>query len=225
MSATATFEREAAITRERMAATIDDLQARLSPQALVDSAVDQLSVSGTKAIATVRTAAMGHPIAIVATGLTIALALFARRKVRNATIEYGDSYAAYADYDDGYAADLAVDDVPQGRVGQRIDALQHQAHVAVDGNPLAIVLGGVAAGVLIGALAPVSAVEREAIGDIGSRLEAAGEAAIAAAKGELDVSKFSFAGGTAGITDRGIQSLLTVLGAAGSAALRGPQNA
>jgi hypothetical protein len=220
MSETATYEREAAVTRERMAATIDDLQARLSPKALLDSAVDQLNATGAQALASVRGAAMGHPVAIAAAGIVIGIALLARRKVRSATIEYGDSYAAYADYDDGYAADLAADDIPPGPVAARIDAIQHRAHVAADGKPLAVVLIGVAAGAVLGALIPVSRAEHDLLGDVGLRLEAAGEAALDAAKAELDISKFSFAGGTAGVADRAIQSLLAVLDAAGTALVR-----
>ncbi len=222
MTDTATFEHEAAVTRERIAATIDNLQARLSPQALVESAVSSLNASGVQALASVRGAAMGHPFAIAAAGVAVGVALLARRKVRTATIEYGDSYAAYADYDDGYAANLAADDVPPSPVGVRIEALQHRAHVAVEGNPIAVVVAGVAAGALVGAFVPVGRIEHDAVGDIGLRLEAAGEAAIASVKGELDVSKLSLAGGVDGISDRAIASLVTVLGAAGAALLRKP---
>ena len=216
------YEREAAVTRDRMAATIDDLQARLSPKALVDSAVDSLNATGAQALASVRGAAMGHPVAIGVAGLAIGIALLARSKVRKATIEYGDSYAAYADYDDSYAANLAEDDIPPGPARQRIDALQHRAHVAVDDNPLAVIAVGLATGALIGAIMPVSDVEHAAFADVSARLSAAGDAAIAAAKAELDLSKLSFAGGTAGIAARAVESILAVAGAAGSALLRAP---
>lgn len=222
MSDTATYEREASVTRARMAATIDDLQARLSPKALVGSAVDSLNASGSQALASVRGAAMAHPFAIGAAGVAIAVALFAQRKVRSATIEYGDSYAAYADYDDGYAANLAADDIPPGPVGARLDALQHSAHVAVDGNPMLVIAAGLAAGAVIAAIVPLSIAEQGIVGDVGSRLEAAGDAALDAAKAELDFSKFSFAGGTTGIADRAIESLVRVLTAAGGALVRSP---
>ncbi|QYE34238.1 MULTISPECIES: DUF3618 domain-containing protein [Sphingosinicellaceae] len=222
MSDTATLEREAESTRERIASTIDDLQARLSPRALVDNAVDSLNASSSRAFESVKGAAMAHPIAIAGAGLAAGIALLARSKVKRATIEYGDSYAAYADYDDGYAANLAADDIPAGPARQRIEAIQHKAHVAVDDNPLTVVLVGVATGALIGAIMPVSDIEYAAFGDIGARLEAAGDAAIASAKVELDLSKLSFAGGTAGIMDRAVQSLLSIVGAAGGALLRKP---
>ena len=222
MSDTATLEREAEITRERITATIDGLQARLSPEALVDSAVDSINASSAKVFESVKSRAMAHPLAIAGAGLAFGIALLARSKVKRATIEYGDSYAAYADYDDGYAANLAADDIPVGPARARIGAIQHKAHVAVDDNPLSVVLVGVATGALIGAIMPVSDVEHSMFGDIGARLEAAGDAAIVAAKGELDVSKLSFAGGTTGMVDRAVQSLLTVVEAAGAAVLRNP---
>jgi len=225
MSDTETFEREAAVTRERISSTIDDLHARLSPKALVDSAVDSLNASGAHALASVRGAAMGHPYVIAAAGAAVGIALLARRTVRGATIEYGDSYAAYADYDDGYADNLAAGDTSSASVGIRLEALQHQAHVAVEGHPIAVIAAGIVAGVVIGSLVPVSATEQHAVGEIGLRLEAAGDAAIASLKGELDVSKMSLTGGMGGISDRAVASLMTVLGAAGAALLRKPARA
>lgn len=222
MSNTATLEREAEATRERIATTIDDLQNRLSPKALVDNAVDSLNASGAKAFAAVKGTALSHPIAIAGAGLAVGIALLARSKVKRATIEYGDSYAAYADYDDGYAANLASDDIPVGPARARIEAIQHKAHVAVDDNPLAVVLVGVATGALLGAIMPVSDTEQSMFGDIGVRLEAAGDAAIASAKAEFDFSKLSFAGGTSGMIDRAVQSLLAIAEAAAGALLRKP---
>lgn len=222
MGEAATFELEAAATRERMAETINDLQARLSPKALVDSAVTSINDVGAEAFASVRGAALGHPWAIAAAGLAVGIALLARSKVRSATIEYGDSYAAYADYDEGYAANLAEDDAPVGSTRARIDALHHKAHEAVDGNPMLVVVAGLAAGAVIGGLMPVSDLERGLLAQASARLAAAGDAAIAAAKAELDVSKFSLAGGTTGIADRAVQSLLTVVEAAGDALQKTP---
>ena len=223
MTDIATYENEAAVTRKRIAMTIDDLQARLSPKALVDSAVESFTTTCAQALASVRGTTMAHPLAIAAAGLAIGIALLARSKVRGATVEYGDSYAAYADHDDCYAANLAVDDVPVGPARARIDALQHRAQVAVGDNPLTVVVVGLATGVLIGAVVPVSDAEHAMFDDVGARLEAAGGAAIDAARGELDFAKFSFAGGTAGIAARATGSLLTVVSAAGAALLRTPK--
>ena len=97
---------------------------------------------------------------------------------------------------------------------------QHQAHVTVDDNPLAVVAVGVATGALLGAIIPVSDVEAAAFGDVRARLSAAGDAALAKAREEFDTRHLSIAGGTAGITARLTDSLIAVVGAAGAALSR-----
>ena len=214
---TTAIEHEVAATRERIADTIDELQARLSPKALVDNAVDSLKTARTNAVASLRTAAGAHPVVLGAAGLAVGLGLLARNRVARATVEYGDSYAAYADYDDGYAANLADGEPAVGATRETLDALQHQAHVTVDGNPLAVLGVGLAAGALLAAILPVSAAETSLIDQVRVRLAAAGEAAIAAAKREFDLSRLSLAGGTTGISERLTVSLIVVLGEAAAA--------
>ena len=211
------FETEAAETRERIADTIDELQARLSPKALVDSALGSLGSVGTQAVASMRGAATGHPLALGAAGLVVGIGLLARSRVNRATVEYGDSYAAYADYDDGYAANLAEGEPATGAVRARVDAVQHQAHATVDDNPLAVLAVGVATGALLGAIIPVSPVEATLFGEVQARLAAAGDAALGAAKDEFASSKLSLVGGTAGIGARLTESLIRILGHAGAA--------
>ena len=212
-----TFETEAAETRERIADTIDELQARLSPKALVDGAIGSLSTAGTNAVASMRGVATGHPLVLGVTGLAIGIALLARSRINRAKVEYGDSYAAYADYDDGYAANLADGEPPVGKTRAHLDAFQHQAHETVDDNPLAVLAVGLATGALLGAVVPVSGVEAELFGEVRARLAAAADAAVAAAKDEFDPSNLSLKGGTAGITERLTQSFTTVLNEAGTA--------
>lgn len=209
------FETEAAETRERMAATIDDLQARLSPKALVDNAIGSLSSAGSHAVESMRGAATGHPLILGAIGLAVGVGLLARSRVHHAAVEYGDSYAAYADYDDGYAENLA----DKGRSGARghLDAMQEQAHATVDDNPLAVLVVGIATGALLGAVIPVSSVELTMFGEVRSRIAAAGDAALNVAKSEFDSSKLSLAGGPAGMADRFTQSLVAILAEAGAA--------
>ncbi len=214
------FEAEAAQTRDRIAATIDDLQARLSPKALVDSALGSLGAAGTHAVASVRGTAAQHPIVLGVAGLAVGVGLLATSRVARARVEYGDSYAAYADYDDGYAANLADGDPPAGRARAHLDAIQHQAHATVDDNPLAVLAVGVATGALLGAVVPVSPVEASLFGEVNARFTAAGDAAVAAATSEFDTSKLSLSGGLTGIGDRLTQSLVAILGAAGAALAR-----
>ena len=216
---TKTIETEAAATRERIADTIDELQARLSPKALVDNALGSLSDAGNNAVASMKEAASGHPLAIGAAALAIGVALLARSRVQRATVEYGDSYAAYADYDDGYAANLA-DAAPAGKTRQHLDALNMQAHATVDDNPLAVLAVGLATGALLGAIIPVSTVEAQLFGDVRGRLVAAAEAAVDAAKHELTTSKLSLKGGTAGLTQQLTDAATRVMTEASSALAR-----
>lgn len=219
---TALFAHEAEATRERIAATVDDLQHRLSPRTIVNNAVDSISASGTHAIASLRGRAASHPLALAAAGLAVGIAFLARSRLNAATIEYGDSYAAYADYDESYAASLDADDPPAGSARARLDALGGKAHDAVDDNPLAVVVVGIATGALLGAIVPVSEAEHALFGAARARLAAAGHAAVEAARAELDISKFSVAGGTTGIADRAVASLMTVAEAAAGGLARKP---
>ena len=214
---TKTIETEAAVTRERIAGTIDELQARLSPKALMDNALGSLSTAGTNAVASMRGAATGHPLVLGIAGLAVGLGVLARSRINRAQVEYGDSYAAYADYDGGYAANLAAAEPPVGKARAQLATFQNQAHDTVDDNPLAVLAVGLATGALLGAVIPVSQFEADLFGEVHGRLAAAAEAAAATARDEFDPSKLSLKGGTAGITERLTQSLTNVLNDAGAA--------
>ena len=213
-----TIEHEAAATRDRIAGTIDELQARLSPKALVDNAFESLSSASSNAVASVRGAAAGHPLMLGAAGLAVGIALLARSRVTRARVEYGDSYAAYADYDEGYAANLADGAGSSSGARAHLDALNDRAHSTVDDNPLAVVAVGVATGALLGAIVPVSAFEGHLFEMLYARIAVAGEAAMAKAKEEFDPANLSLKGGTTGLTDRLTNSLVKVVAAAGAAA-------
>ncbi len=214
---TKVFETEAAETRNRIAGTIDELQARLSPKAIVDNALGSLSSASTNAVASLRRAATGHPLVIGASGLAVGIALLARSRVARASVEYGDSYAAYADYDDGYAANLADSEPVRGRARAQLDAVQHHAHATVDDNPLAVLAVGLATGALLGAVIPVSPLEATLFGEIHGRIAAAADAALSAARNEMSTTKLSFTGGVGGLGDQVTQSLITVLAEAAAA--------
>lgn len=214
---TRSIEAEATETRERIAGTIDELQARLSPKALVDNALGSLGTAGSNAVASMRGAATGHPLILGLAGLAVGIGLLARSRINRAKVEYGDSYAAYADYDDGYAANLAAGEPVTGKTRAHLDAIGHQASATVDDNPLAVVAVGLATGALLGAIIPLSSIEAEVFGEAHARLAAAADAAVAAAKAEFEPSKLSLKGGTAGLTDRLTQSLTNVLNDAGTA--------
>ena len=216
---TRTIEAEAAETRDRIADTIDELQARLSPKALVDNAVASLSSAGTNAVSSLRGAASAHPLVLGIAGLAVGIGLLAGSRVRRAKIEYGDSYAAYADFDDGYAANLAETE-PASATRAHLDRFQHQASATVDDNPLVVLAIGAATGALLGAVIPVSEVENDLFGEVRGRIEAAADSAIAAARAEFDPSRLSLKGGVDGLTARLTDSLTNVLDAASDALAR-----
>ncbi|MGI4879092.1 MAG: DUF3618 domain-containing protein [Janthinobacterium lividum] len=210
---TTSFETEAEATRDRIAATMDDLQNRLSPRTIVSNAVDSISASGSDALATVKSAIGSHPLALAAAGLAVGVTQLARSKVRGASIENGDSYAAYSDYDDSYAANLA-DEPGSNSARARIEALHHQAHATVDDNPLAVVLVGLATGALLGSIIPVSDAENDMLGGARDRIASAARAAADAARDEFDLAKLSLKGGPAGMIERASQSLGSIAQAA-----------
>jgi len=204
---TSTYENEAEATRDRIAATMEDLQARLSPRTIMNNAVDQLTAKSSNAIDSLKSAAGAHPLALAAAGLAVGISLLARSKIKGAAIEYGDSYAAYADYDDGYAANLSDSEGDVHGVGAAVGRIGTRASVSVDDNPLAVVLVGIATGALLGAIFPVSNSENRLMGRARDRLAAAGRAAADAARDQLDTSNFSLKHGVAGLADQASSAL------------------
>lgn len=199
---TTAFADDAEATRDRIAATVDDLQNRLSPRSIVNNAVDSIGASSSHAIESVRASLGSHPLALAAAGLTIGIALLARAKIGKAKVEYGDSYAAYADYDDNYADRLA-DSARGGKSARaRLSAVNDQAHGAVGDNPLAVLIVGLATGALLGSIIPVSETENSLFGPARARLGSAARAAADAVRDELDVSKFSLKDGAAGLASQ-----------------------
>lgn len=217
---TKSIETEAAVTRDRIGDTIDELRARLSPEALVDHAIESMSTAGMKAITSVRTAASGHPLVIGAAGLAIGIGLLARSRVARPTIEYDDRSAAAANYKERYAANLADYEPQAGAAHKQLDAIQHPAHAEVDGSPLAVLVVGLATGALLGSVMPASAAEMSLFGEMRVRIAAAGDVAVDAAKDELHFSKLSLSGGIDGITKRLTPSLVKILHRAGASLVR-----
>lgn len=208
---TKAIETEGAATRDRIAGTIDELQMRLSPQAMVDNAIGSISSAGKKAVASARTAAGGHPLAFGAAGLAIGIALFARSRSTRAVSESVDSFTADADDNKRPAVHRADGRSQAGAAPKHIDAIHSKAHTAHGDAPLAILVVGAATGALLGTVIPVGGVEMSVLDEVRARLGAAGDVAIASAKDELDVSKLSLSGGFDGITKRITASLVKIL--------------
>jgi hypothetical protein len=167
-------------TRARIAATIDTLHDRLQPRVLATQAVESLAQtaltafagSGTAVLALARKLLRDHPVATAATGLGIGVALIARNRLSHAEVNIGDDYEPYSDFDDEPALRL-------------VDNVQAEASGAVDENPLAAVLAGLAAGALLGALFPETKAENQLIGRHSDKVSTAARAAARAARAEL----------------------------------------
>lgn len=156
-TATADMAREADATRERIAATFDELQERLTPQSLLSSAAHSVTSTvrgqGFAAFDAGRRLLGGHPVVLALAGVAAGLALFGRSKVRNARVNVAD-YEPYSDYDDGYSANMAIDE-PDHSGFEPASVMDR-----IDEHPLAIVLAGLAIGALAGAILPPTATER-----------------------------------------------------------------
>ncbi|TFU06565.1 DUF3618 domain-containing protein [Polymorphobacter arshaanensis] len=167
-------------TRARIAATIDTLQDRLQPRVLATQAVESLAQtaltafagSGTAMLALTRKLLRDHPVATAAAGLGIGVALIARNRLSHAEVNVGDDYEPYSDFDDEPALRL-------------VDNVQTEASGAVEENPLAAVLAGLAAGALLGALFPETRAENKLIGRHSDKVSTAARAAARAARAEL----------------------------------------
>jgi len=173
-------------TRARIAATIDTLQDRLEPRALVAQAVESLaetaiaafSGSGTAMLLLARRLLRDHPVATAAAGLGVGLALLTRNRLTHAAIKLGEDYEPYSDFDDEPTARQPL-----------VDADKTGAPGMIEENPLAAVLAGLAAGALVGALFPETRTENKLVGTSSDRVARATQAAARAARAEFVARK------------------------------------
>lgn len=107
-----------------------------------------------------------------------------------------------------------------GRVRDGVDNARDRAREqaasaaeAIEGNPLAVLVGGAALGALVGALLPRSDREKELLAPIGKRVNATAAAAIAAAR-ETGQSELENLGLTKGAAKDQVRSLLQNVGQA-----------
>lgn len=153
------LEADAEATRDRIAATVDDLQNRLSPRALMSNALDGITAQGTGMMASVQKVARGNPIGLVAVGLAIGAMALGRSRLKNAKLD-DEQFAAYPDYDDGYGANSVdnrwADDHPsqsyvrQSRVRQQTGS-----------RPLIALVVAAGVGALLGGLLPLTSTEHD----------------------------------------------------------------
>jgi ElaB/YqjD/DUF883 family membrane-anchored ribosome-binding protein len=183
MSDTNTIASDAEDTRERIAATIDELQDRLDPRRIVGDAVGSVRNTGTDLLDQGMALVKGHPIALAAGVLAVGIVALGRDRLSKATVNVGDG-ETYSDYDDDYAPHGATE-----AAGQRFTLLRGEAGDRIGDNPLISVLVGLAAGALLGALFPETERERQLFSASSERIRAAAVAAARTAKDELATAK------------------------------------
>ena len=207
MSDTSQIEVEAEDTRERIAATIDELQGRLDPRRIVGDAVSNVSSQGSDLIEEAVRLLRAHPVAAAGLGIAVGLAFLGQNRLKRATVDLGEAYESYSDYDDDYSPAKAGD-----AKGQRFALLRGKAATRVEDNPMVAVVVGLAAGALLGAIFPETESERRLMATSSAKLGAAARAAADTARDELAVAR-SKVGDVAGHARSAVQS---VVGAARS---------
>ena len=170
--------------RYRLTATIDEIHDRLDPRRIASDAFGRLQ-TGSRAMANQASdVAKAHPLAIGAAVAALGLALLARNRLANVTVNLGDETEDSTDYDDDYAEPAST----APAMPARLHAAADRASETVHANPGSSILAGLVAGVALGALLPISDAERRTLGETGSRLSAAARAAARAASTELDAA-------------------------------------
>lgn len=174
---------EAQDTRERISATIDELQERLSPRRIVGDAVGSVQATGSEVLNSSLDMLKAHPAMLAGAGLAVGLALLGNRKLRSARVDLGDHSESYSDYDDDYSDRSTLSDNNAERF-----ALLRQSSSTLGENPMIAVVIGLAAGALLGALFPETERERRLLGASAHRFGAAARAAAKTARDELGVA-------------------------------------
>lgn len=200
------FVAEAEDTRERIAATIDELQDRLNPRRIVGDAVDSVQAGGADLIAQGVGLVKSHPVIVAAAGLAVGLVVLGSNRLSKATVDLGDTHESYSDYDDDYTLRAAEP------ANERFALLRGKAGARIEDNPLIAIIVGVAAGALLGALFPETERERRLLGASASKVTAAAKAAVASARDELATARDN----VAGVTEHAKSAVQSVVGAAKS---------
>lgn len=179
---TSNFADEADDTRGRIAATIDELQDRLSPRRIVGDAVGSIQSSGSDLIDSGIRMLRGHPVAAIAAGLAVGIVVLGGSKLKAAKVDFGDDRESFSDFDDDYRSGESTGN-------ERFALLRSRSGSTIEENPVIAVLVGLAAGALLGVLFPETEKERELLGASGDRLAKAARAAADAAREEFGTAR------------------------------------
>lgn len=171
--------------RQRITATIGEIQDRMSPSRILADGLERVTASSGKLAVSARDAARAHPLALGAAAVAVGLALFTRRRLSNARVNLGDDLGDYTDYDDGFgfAENPEGEAPPVARPRRLVEAPVELTAEEDAGNPVVSILIGLVAGAALGAVFPATDAERRVLGDAGSKL---GDAARAAARRAAD---------------------------------------
>ena len=204
---TSEFATEAEDARERIAATIDELQDRLDPRRIVGEAVGTVKAQGSDLVEEGVRLLRANPVVAAGAALAIGLAVLGQQRLKRATVDLGEGYEAYSDYDDDYAAREKGD-----AKGERFALLRERTRGSVSDNPLVAVIVGLAAGALLGAIFPETASERRLMATSSSKVTAAARAAARKAREELATARTK----VADVTTHARGAVQSVVGAARS---------
>jgi hypothetical protein len=171
--------------RQRITATIGEIQDRMSPSRILADGLERVTASSGKLAVSAGNAARAHPLALGAAAVAVGLALFTRRRLSNARVNLGDDLGDYTDYDDGFGfAEKPEDEAAPVARPRRLAEAPVELTAGEDaGNPVVSILIGLVAGAALGAIFPSTDAERRVLGDAGSKL---GDAARAAARRAAD---------------------------------------
>lgn len=171
---------ESAAARTRVAATIDEIQARLDPRRIVSEALGKAGDNGRQVIAGATGTVKEHPVAIgVAVG-AVGLALLARNRLSKAKVNLGDNVDDYTDYDDGlgYEEDAGIGPAPTEAGRPVLARARESVGGRVDDNPIVSIVLGLLVGAVLGAVFPTSEAERRVMGNAGGKLGDAARRAV-----------------------------------------------
>lgn len=185
--------------RQRVDATIDEIQELMNPRRIIAESFDRVVASGGELASTARDAARAHPLAIGAAAVAVGLVLFTRRRLSKARVNLGDDQADYTDYDDGFgfpeteAAPAPAAKPPRAGAAAPMAPKQVRASAAAPAqdtvaNPVVSILIGLLAGAALGAAFPTSEAERRVLGDTGMRLSDAARAAARRAAADMGMA-------------------------------------
>lgn len=170
--------------RQRINATIDEIQDRLNPRRIMAEGLERMTESSAQFAVTARDTARAHPLALGAAAAAVGLALLARNRLAKARVDLGDDLGNYTDYDDGFGFAETAPEASEPRQRARIAApTKEEDEDETPGNPVVSILIGLVAGAALGAIFPATDAERRVLGDAGSRL---GDAARNAARRTAD---------------------------------------